>query len=125
MSHGNSLNICSGLKSCKQAEAPAALRNYPFAYRIKDELGGIVQIQFLQDVTAVGLDGIGANVERRSYFLIRFPFNQKLQDLPLAAGKQVIRVHRAFLLKIANIVFRQDMAYLRAKKATCFAKPRG
>ena len=73
-------------------------------------------IQFLQDVTSLSLDGKGANVELRGYFPIRLPFNQELQDLPLTACKQVIRILHAFLIEIANIVSSQDAAYLWTKE---------
>jgi hypothetical protein len=81
-------------------------RNNAFANRIEHEFGGIMQIQFLQDVTAMSLDGVGANVERCGHFLIRLPFSQKLQDLSLAGRKQVIAIYRAFLLENTDVVLR-------------------
>ncbi len=87
-----------------------------FAHCIEDELGGVVQVQFLQNVSAMSLDGVGANVESCCYFFVRLPFGQELQDLSLAAGKQVIAIDRAFLLKNADVVFSQDAAHFRTKK---------
>src|SRR5258708_6228620 len=48
-------------------------RNYALANSIEHEFGGIMQIQFLQDVTAMGLDGVGADIESCRDFFVRLP----------------------------------------------------
>ena len=75
-----------------------------------------MQVQFLQDVTAMSLDGVGANVQSCCDFLVRLPFGQKLQDLSLTARKQVIGIYGTFLLENTDIVLRQDTAHFRAEK---------
>jgi len=91
-------------------------RNNALANSIEHEFGGIMQIQFLKDVTAMSLDGVGADIEGVCDFLVCLAFGQKLQDLFLTAGKQVIAIYRASLLENADIVLSQDAAHLRAKE---------
>ena len=62
------------------------LTDEPFAHGIKDQLSWIVQVQFLQNMTAVRLDGVGADIESCCHFLVGFPFGEKLQDFSLATG---------------------------------------
>ena len=62
------------------------LTDEPFAHGIKDQLSWIVQVQFLENVTAVRLDGVGADIESCCHFLVGFPFGEKLQDFSLATG---------------------------------------
>ena len=41
-----------------------------------------MQVEFLQDVAAISLDGVGADVESCCYFLVRLPSpGQKWEDL--------------------------------------------
>src|SRR5580700_11255501 len=94
----------------------AFLTDDSFAYGIEDELSRIVQVQFLQDMTAMGLDGIGANVKSCCYFLICFPLGQKLKDLPLTACEQVIAIDGALLLENTNVILSQNTTHLRAKE---------
>src|ERR1700745_1398986 len=75
-----------------------------------------MQVQFLQDVAAMSLDRVGANVQGRCYFLVCFPFGQKLEDLSLPARKQVIGIGGTFLLENGEVVLRQDSAHLRAEE---------
>jgi hypothetical protein len=75
-----------------------------------------MQIQFLQDVAAMSLDGVRADVESSCYFLIRLPLGEQLQDLSLAARKQIIGIYGTFLLENTDVVLREDTAYLRAEK---------
>jgi hypothetical protein len=70
-------------------EANPFLANDFFAYCIEDALGGIVQVQFLQNMTAMSFDSVGANVESCCYFLVRLRFGQELQNLSLTAREQV------------------------------------
>src|ERR1700746_3926976 len=95
-----SLNLAM-LAANKQRSPQQLSTNDSFAHCIEDELGGVVQVQFLQNVSAMSLDGVGANVESCCYFFVRLPFGQELQDLSLAAGKQVIAIDRALLLQNA------------------------
>ena len=70
----------SGLRSLsasKQRQS-ALLINDAFPNSVEHELRRIMQVQFLQDVAAMSLDGVGANVESCCYFLVRLPFGQKL-----------------------------------------------
>src|SRR5262245_6910793 len=56
--------------------------------READEIGGVVQLELLQDVLAVRIDRADADVEQRSHFLVRLAFGDQLQHLPLAVGEQ-------------------------------------
>ena len=62
------------------------LTNEPFPHGIEDQLSWIVQVQFLENMTAVRLDGVGADIESCCHFLVGLPFGDKLQDFSLATG---------------------------------------
>ena len=74
-----------------------------------------MQIQFLQDVTSMSLDGVEANIKIRCDFFVCLAFGQELQDFSFASSKQVIAVYRAFLFENAYIVLCQDAANLGLK----------
>ena len=118
MTGGKGLSLPGGIQVTEMAAVPhtALSRNDAFANSVEHELGGIVQVQFLEDVTAMSLDRVGADVQSCCHFLVRLPFGQKLQDLSLAARKQVIAIDRASLLENADVVLSQDAAHFRAKK---------
>jgi hypothetical protein len=56
----------------------ALSRNDAFANSVEHELRRIMQVQFLQDVSPMSLDGVRANVESCCHFLVGLPFGQKL-----------------------------------------------
>src|SRR6516165_5343631 len=93
-----------------------SLTDDPFPYRVQDQLSGIVQVEFLENVAAVGLDGIGADVEDGGYFFVGLSFRDQLKNFALSNGKQVIAIHCAFLLQNAHAIFRQDSADFGAEK---------
>src|SRR5580692_6402779 len=95
---------------------PGGSRNDAFANSVQHEFRRIMQVQFLQNVAAMSLDRVGANVESRRHFLVCFPLGQKLEDLSLTARKQIIGIRGTFLLENTDVVLRQDTAYLRAEK---------
>src|SRR2546425_8816961 len=88
----------------------------PLPNCIENQLGRSVQVQFLQDMTAMGLDRIGTDIERSGYFLIRLAFGQELEDFALPAREQVIAIHRALLFENPDIVLRQNAAHFGAKE---------
>ena len=55
----------SWMSADKTREWVVVLRNDAFTDGIQHELGRIVQVQFLQDVPTMGLNSVGADVERR------------------------------------------------------------
>ncbi len=69
---------------CRSAVQQNSLTDEPLTYSIEDQLSGIVQVQFLQNMTAVRLDRVGADIESGGHFLVGFPLRDKLQDFSLA-----------------------------------------
>src|SRR5215469_4378287 len=66
----------SPLPRRKQQQAMVRLTNNAFAHGIENELGRVVQVQFLKNMTAMRLDRVRANVEGRCYFFVCLPFGQ-------------------------------------------------
>src|SRR5215472_19163076 len=90
---------------------PASIRKHStpltddsFAYCIEDELCGVVQVQFLQNMTAMSLDCVWADIEGCCHFLVRLPFSDKLQDFSFPTRKQIIAVYCAFLLENTDVI---------------------
>src|SRR4029077_14984303 len=104
------------LTANKQSNLQQISTNDSFAYCVEGELGGGVQVQFLENMSTMSLDGVGANVASCCYFFVCLPLGQELQNLSLAAGKQVIAIDRAFLLEDADIVLSQDAAHFRCER---------
>ena len=49
-----------------------------------------MQIQFLQNVGAVRLDGVDAEIENRGRLFVGFALGEQLQDFAFAAGEQLV-----------------------------------
>jgi hypothetical protein len=76
MTGGRGLSLPGGIQDAEMPVVPrkgraaelrliTLSRNNALANRIEHEFSRIMQIQFLQDVTAMSLDRVGANVDAR------------------------------------------------------------
>src|SRR5258707_412657 len=100
-------------------EAPrclTVLRNDAFADGVQYEFRRIMQVQFLQNVAAMGLDRVETDVELCGDRFVRLPFGQKLQYFALTVGKQLIAIYLTPLFENADVVLSQDSAHFRTKK---------
>jgi hypothetical protein len=113
---GTEISVESNKRKPRDYDLLPLSGNDAFANCVEHELRRIMQVQFLQDVAAMSLDRVGANVQGCCYFLVRLPFSQELQDLSLTAREQVIGIYGAFLLENTDVVLRQDAAHFRAEK---------
>ena len=60
-------------------------RCHTFTYCVFGKLRNAVQFQLVHDSFAMGFDGFGAHVKRRSHLLSGFAFDQELQHLSFPA----------------------------------------
>src|SRR5262249_50799142 len=57
-----------------------------------DELSAAVQVELVHDVSAVGVNGLGANREPFGDLVVGVAFGDELQDLALALGQRAVAV---------------------------------
>lgn len=82
-----------------------ALVDETVAHGEADEFTDGVQIEFLHDATAVGFDGVDAEIEGGGDLLVGFAFGDHLEDFALAGGEEVDGIGDVFA-----VVFENDVA---------------
>ena len=78
-----------------------------------------MQVQFLQDVAAMGLDCVEADIKQCGYRLVRLPFGQKLKYLALTVRKQLIAIYRTPLFENADVVLKIRLTLGLKKDLPC------
>ena len=79
--------------------------NDALADSVKDQLDRSVKAQLSEDIAAVSLNGVRADVESSGDFFVGFAFGNKLKDFALAHGEEFIRILNPFLTENADVVF--------------------
>lgn len=71
----------------RHQDARRGLTDDAFTDCVEYKFRGVVQVQFLKDVAAMGFNSIEADVEIGSNFFVRLPFRQELKDFTFPACK--------------------------------------
>src|SRR5487761_1837543 len=92
------------------------LMNNTFSNRVKDQLRHAVQVQFFENISAVRLHRVEAEIENVRGFLVGPAFGEKLKNLALARSQKVVAVLDLFFLHAADVVLEQHLADDGAEK---------
>src|SRR5262249_35238592 len=65
------------------------LRHDTFAHRVEDQLGNVVQVQFLHDLRAMRLDCVDTQVQEVCNLFAGLALRDQLQHLAFAGGEQL------------------------------------
>ena len=87
-----------------------------FLHGVEHDFGGVVQIELLHQIRAMGLDRGDADIEQRGDFFVRATFRQQLQDFLFTIGQQVIGVGQPASLQLPHVVFDQHAGDGRAEE---------
>jgi len=74
------------VEETSQPEPPPASAHNPLPYGVKHQFRNAVDVQLLQDVAPMRLNGVQAEVEHIRHFLVAPAFADQLQNLPLAVA---------------------------------------
>ena len=78
-----------------------------------------MQIQFLQNVRAMRVHGIQAQIERVGDLFVGFAFGHQLQNFTLAIGEQFVAVVGVLAAQRLEIIFLQNPADLGTEEGSC------
>src|ERR1051326_1418804 len=81
-----------------------SLRDDSLSHGIEDQLRYAVQVQLLQYMRAVGLDGRGADIEDGRRLFIGPPLRDELQDFAFPVRQQVVAVVQTALFELPHVV---------------------
>ena len=87
-----------------------------FPYSIQNDLSCVVQSQLLHQVGPMAFDSIGAYIEYRRRFLVRFPFRYELQNLALSFRQKIVRILDMVFAHQPDVIFQQCLRNRRRKK---------
>src|SRR5690242_20529568 len=93
-----------------------ALGHDAFAYRVEDQLGNVVQLQFLHHLRAMRLHRIDAQLQEVCNLLARLSLRHQLQHLAFAGREQFKRILRAGSLELSHVILEQNLAHCGAKE---------
>ena len=92
------------------------LLNDPFPDGVENQLRHAVKIQLLENVAAVRIHRVDAQMKEVGDFLVGPAFRKQLQDLAFARGQKIVAILDVLVPYLANIIFKQHLADHRAEE---------
>src|ERR1019366_6957942 len=82
---------------------------------VQDQFGQIMNVQLLEDIAAVRLNGSDAQVQSRRHFPVALAGYQQLQNLFLAKRQQIVAVFDSPPVHLRDILFDENFRNRRTK----------
>src|SRR5580658_10628065 len=80
-----------------------------FPDRVQNQFRSSVQIQLLENIAAVSLYRVEAQIQQRRHILVILALGQQLQYLALARREQLVTILHSALTHLAHVVFHEHL----------------
>ena len=91
-------------------------RDHALAHGVEDQFRNAVEVELLQEIAAVGFDGVHAETEGLGDVFVALTFGDELKHLPFARGEEFVAVLDAAIAHLADVVFDEEGADRRAEE---------